>query len=136
MKKPTRSPQKPKLQDIRQEAKENNLKADIVAVSSDAKYVVKTTDGIRLREQPTRVLYKNDDNLEIVSIDYIENPKTNKQLNKEDATKNDKRENHQSIKKNQQIYLRKIPKSLDILSKIDELIKDDIKQTNEVHEPM
>ena len=99
MKKPTRSPQKPKLQDIRQEAKENNLKADIVAVSSDAKYVVKTTDGIRLREQPTRVLYKNDDNLEIVSIDYIENPKTNKQLNKEDATKNDKRENHQSTTK-------------------------------------
>ena len=74
--------------------------------------------------------------MEIVCIDYMENPKTNKQLNKEDATKNDKRENHKSTKKNQQIYIRKIPKSLDILCKIDELIRDDIKQTNEVHEPM
>ena len=41
----TRSPQKPKLQDIRQEAKENNLKADIVTASSYAKQVVRTTTG-------------------------------------------------------------------------------------------
>ena len=99
LQKPTRSPQKPKQQDIRQEAKENNLKADIVAASSDAKQVVRTADRIRLWEQPIGSIYKNDEDFKIVSIDYMENPKANKQLNKEDTTKNDKRENHHSTTK-------------------------------------